>query len=190
MSAVRKKGTIEVIVGCMSSGKSEELIRRMRRASIAKLGTIVFKPAHDIRTDALTIASRDGATHHAVSVERSADILECVRDEHRVVGIDEAQFFDEGIVRVAAALVDRGTRVIIVGLDTDYRGEPFGALPQLMAVADSVTKLQAVCMCCGAPANRTQITVTPPSQDLGSSEFVGGDEKYEARCRDCHDVPR
>ena len=184
-----KKGSIEVIVGCMSSGKSEELIRRMRRASIAKLGTIVFKPAHDTRSDALSIVSRDGMTHRAIAVACSGDILLHVNGSHRVVGIDETQFFDADIVRVADRLVENGIRVIIVGLDTDFRGEPFGVMPQLLAVADSVTKLQAVCVMCGEPAVRSQLTVTRPSEDLNSSEFVGGDEKYEARCRDCHVVP-
>ena len=189
MSIPRKKGSIEVIVGCMSSGKSEELIRRMRRASIARQGTIVFKPAHDVRTDKVTIASRDGKTFGAVTVARAMDIPSLVDEAHCVVGLDEAQFFDAGIVAVANALVERGIRVIVAGLDTDFRGEPFGMVPHLMAVADSVTKLQAVCMKCGQPATRSQILVAPPSGDLTSPEFIGGDEKYEARCRDCHEPP-
>lgn len=188
MIGSRKKGSIEVIVGCMSSGKSEELIRRLRRATIARQGTIVFKPAHDVRTDKVTIASRDGKTYGAVTVARAADIPGLVDDGHCVVGIDEAQFFDPGIVAVANALVDRGIRVIVAGLDTDFRGEPFGVVPHLMAVADSVTKLQAVCVRCGQPAVRSQILIVP-SADLASPDFVGGDEKYEARCRDCHEVP-
>jgi thymidine kinase len=189
-STTKKKGSLEVIVGCMSSGKSEELIRRLRRASIAKQGTIVFKPAHDVRTDAVTIASRDGKKHGAVTVVKTAEILALVTSEHRVVGLDEAQFFDEGIVAVANALVDRGVRVIVAGLDTDFRGEPFGMIPQLLAIADTVTKLQAVCVRCGETAIRSQITVAPPSADITSPDFVGGDEKYEARCRNCHEVPR
>ncbi len=189
MNVPRNKGSIEVIVGCMSSGKSEELIRRLRRATIARQGTVVFKPARDVRTDKVTIASRDGKTHGAVTVSRAADIPALVDDGRCVVGIDEAQFFDAGIVAVANALVDRGIRVIIAGLDTDFRGEPFGVVPHLMAVADSVTKLQAVCVRCGKPAIRSQLLVTPPSGDLSSPDFVGGDEKYEARCRDCHEVP-
>lgn len=189
LPSAKKKGSIEVIVGCMSSGKSEELIRRLRRASIAKQGTVVFKPAHDVRTDAATIASRDGKTHGAVAVAKAADIPSLVTPEHRVVGLDEAQFFDEGIVAVANALVDRGLRVIVAGLDTDFRGLPFGMVPHLLAIADSVTKLQAVCVRCGEPAIRSQITIAPPA-DLASPDFVGGDEKYEARCRDCHEVPR
>lgn len=189
MSVPRTKGSIEVIVGCMSSGKSEELIRRLRRATIARQGTVVFKPAHDVRTDGRTIASRDGKTHGAVSVARAADIPALVGDGPCVVGIDEAQFFDAGIVAAVGVLVDRGIRVIVAGLDTDFRGEPFGAVPHLMAVADSVTKLQAVCVRCGRPAVRSQLLVAPPSGDLGSPDFVGGDEKYEARCRDCHEVP-
>ena len=186
----RMKGSIEVIVGCMSSGKSEELIRRLRRASIAKQGTIVFKPAHDVRTDNVTIASRDGKTHGAVTVARAADIPPLVTERHCVVGLDEAQFFDAGIVTVANALVDRGVRVIVAGLDTDFRGHPFGEVPHLMAIADTVTKLQAVCMKCGKPsATRSQLLISLPSGDLASPDFIGGDEKYEARCRDCHEPP-
>lgn len=184
-----KKGSLEVITGCMSSGKSEEMIRRLRRAQIARLRTIVFKPRRDTRTDEVTVASRDGRTHAAVAVDRPEDILVWIDQEafHGVIGLDEAQFFQPSIVAVAGTLVDRGMRVVAAGLDTDFRGEPFEPVPQLMAVADSVTKLTAVCVSCGAPAVRSQLLVAPPPE--GEHIQVGGDEKYEARCRDCHRAP-
>ncbi len=184
-----KKGTLEVIVGCMSSGKSEELIRRLRRAEIAKLRVALFKPRKDTRTDESTVASRDGRKYPAMAVTDPGEILAWVDRESftGVVAIDEAQFFDPSILRVAEGLVDRGLRVIAAGLDTDFRGRPFEPVPQLMAVADSVTKLTAVCVCCGAVAVRSQIKAAPPE---GEHIQVGGDELYEARCRDCHRAPQ
>ncbi|MFA6604073.1 MAG: thymidine kinase [Patescibacteria group bacterium] len=184
-----KHGQLEAIVGCMSSGKSEELIRRLRRAAIAKQKVIVFKPVRDSRTDAVTIASRDGHSHQAISVDNPEDIGAWIEANGfvGVVGIDEAQFFAASIVEVAERLVASGLRVIVVGLDTDFFGRPFGPVPQLMAVADSVTKLTAVCVCCGAPATRSQLKRPPRSAD--GNIVVGGDELYEARCRDCFEVP-
>lgn len=186
-AGTHKCGSIEVVCGCMSSGKSEALIHRIRRAQIAKRGTIVFKPAHDTRTDG-TVNSRSGSSEDAITVRLAADVLRHVRAEHAVVGLDEAHFFDAAIVGVAMVLVEMGKRVIIAGLDTDFRGEPFGYMPQLLAIADDVTKLKAVCMQCGEPAVRSKALFVPKTEDLTSPEFIGGDEKYEARCRDCHRV--
>ena len=185
---MKAKGRLETIVGCMSSGKSEELIRRLKRALIAGRKVAVFKPERDSRTGT-EIKSRDGRALVAVAVASASDIAALVSDECAVVGIDEAQFFDGGIVAAVGGLIDRGIRVIAAGLDTDFRGEPFGVVPHLMAIADSVTKLQAVCVRCGCDATRSQLLVAPPSADLTSPDFVGGDEKYEARCLDCHTVP-
>jgi len=184
-----KHGQLEVIVGCMSSGKSEELIRRLRRSAIAKQRVVVFKPARDSRTDAATIASRDGSRHQAIAVSEPGEICAWVGANGfaGVVGIDEAQFFDAGVVEAAERLVAAGLRVIVVGLDTDFFGHPFGPVPQLMAVADSVTKLTAVCVCCGAPAVRSQLKRPPKPAD--GNVIVGGDELYEARCRDCFEAP-
>ncbi len=183
-----KKGTFEVIVGCMSSGKSEELIRRLRREVIARRRVAVFKPERDTRTGRPEIASRDGRSLDAVPVSTPADVLAWVERESfdGTVGIDEAQFFSADIVEAVEALVARGLRVIAAGLDTDFRGRPFGAVPHLLAVADSVTKLSAVCVRCGAPAVRTQLKAAPPAE---GNIRVGGDESYEARCRDCHETP-
>lgn len=183
-----KKGMLEVIVGCMSSGKSEELIRRLRRAEIARLQVALFKPRRDTRTDERTVASRDGRKYPAMAVAEPEEILFWVdqRSFNGIVALDEAQFFAPSILRVVEGLIDRGLRVIVAGLDTDFRGLPFEPVPQLMAVADSVTKLTAVCVCCGAAAIRSQIKTAPPE---GERIQVGGDELYEARCRDCHRAP-
>ncbi len=184
-----KKGTLEAIVGCMSSGKSEELIRRLRRAEIAKLRVALFKPRSDTRTDEFTVASRDGRKYPAMAVADPQEILDWVDRENfsGIVALDEAQFFAPSILRVVDGLIDRGLRVIAAGLDTDFRGLPFEPVPQLLAVADSVTKLTAVCVCCGATATRSQIKAAPPE---GEHIRVGGDELYEARCRDCHQAPQ
>jgi thymidine kinase len=186
-----EKGALEAIVGCMSCGKSEELIRRIKRAVIAKQSVIVFKPSLDSRTDEATIASRDGKQCAAVAIDKPSEVLERLNGGHQVVGFDEAQFFGPELVPVINQLLERGTRVIVSGLDTDFRGEPFGIVPQVLALADSVTKLTAVCMRCGGQATRSQrlICGQPAPYDAPTIQ-VGGDEAYEARCRDCHVVPR
>lgn len=189
-----KHGSLHVIVGCMSSGKSEELIRLLNRVALARQPRVVVKPSADTRSAATTITSRAGLTHSAVSVSDPAEILALVGGfhdgRHLVIGLDEVQFFPPSIVGVVEDLVRRGHRVIAAGLDTDYRGQPFGPVPNLLAVADQVTKCTAVCARCGAPATRTQLLVTLPAGiSLDSPVFIGGDEKYEARCRDCHFVP-
>ncbi len=185
-----RKGSLEVIVGCMSSGKSEELIRRLKRATIAKQPVAVFKPALDIRSGD-KIASRDGRLYGAIPIENAGQVFGHLNPDDKVVAFDEAQFFSSDLLSVIRELVDRGLKVIAAGLDTDFRGEPFGIVPQLLAEADSVTKFTAVCLRCGEPATRTQRLIAGAPARYDSPRIaVGGDEMYEARCRTCHDVPR
>ena len=184
------RGRIEVICGSMFSGKSEELIRRVRRAEIARQRVAVFKPVVDNRYDRRQVASHDGARVEAVPVRASADILAHLSDGVTVAAVDEAQFLDEGIVEVAQRLAGRGVRVIVAGLDMDFRGEPFGAMPRIMALAETVDKLQAICMVCGAPASRTQRLVNGrPAAYTDPIILIGAQEAYEARCREHHVVP-
>jgi thymidine kinase len=184
------RGRIEVICGSMFSGKSEELIRRVRRAQIARQRVAVFKPAMDDRYDRRQVASHDGARMEAIAVRESAEIPGRLPEGVTVAAIDEAQFLDEGIVQVAQALAGAGVRVIIAGLDMDFRGEPFGAMPRLMALAEAVDKLQAICMVCGAPASRTQRLVDGrPAAYTDPIILIGAQEAYEARCREHHFVP-
>ncbi|MDZ4661035.1 MAG: thymidine kinase [Pseudomonadota bacterium] len=179
-------GTIEVICGSMFSGKTEELLRRVKRAQIARQKVQVFKPAMDNRYSVDHVESHNANRAPSVVVEKAEDILSFIDDKTRVVGIDEAQFFNEGIIMVAQKLADRGINVIVAGLDMDYLSLPFGPMPQLMAIAENVTKLSAVCVVCGGTASRTQKTHSGKerSRELLS---VGGREMYEARCRACHD---
>lgn len=185
------RGILEVIVGCMSSGKSEELIRRLKRANIAGQTVAVFKPAMDNRGDHARITSRDGKLHEAIALESPAQALSFLNGGHHVVAFDEVQFFDAAILPLIRELVGRNLRVIAAGLDTDFRGEPFDQVARLMAEADSVTKLTAVCVRCGEPAIRTQRLIAGDPAPYNSPRIVvGGDELYEARCRTCHDVPK
>jgi len=183
-------GWVEVICGSMFSGKTEELIRRLKRAMIAKQQVQVFKPQLDTRYARAKITSHDGLDFHATAVAQPADILDMLDAETEVVAIDEAQFFDWSITEVCDALADRGLRVIVAGLDMDFRGEPFGPMPVLMAQAEQVHKLQAICQRCGAPASRTQrlINGQPAAYD-DPVILVGAEEVYEPRCRVCHSVP-
>ncbi len=184
------RGSIEIICGSMFSGKTEELIRRVRRAQIARQRVQVFKHALDDRYAAQAITSHNGARIEAVPVTSSAEIAAMVEPEASLVAIDEVQFLDAGICRVAEELAHRDVRVILAGLDTDFRGEPFGPIPQLLAVAEDVTKLQAICMVCGAPASRTQRLVDGhPARYTDPIILVAAREAYEARCRGCHEVP-
>lgn len=176
-------GWIEVICGSMFSGKSEELIRRLRRAEIAKQKIQVFKPKIDNRYDVNAIVSHSTMRIEGTPVSSAQDILLMVDADTKVVGIDEIQFFDQHITAVCNQLADRGHRVICAGLDKDYRGKPFGPMPDLMAVAEYVTKTMAVCMQCGDPANRTQRLTA--NSDLVA---IGATDQYEARCRKCHVV--
>lgn len=185
-------GWIEVISGVMFAGKSEELIRRVRRAVIARKQVQVFKSHLDARYAGLySVTSHDGLTVDAEPVDSADQIMRQVRPDTEVVAIDEAQFLDGGIVTVANALADRGVRVIVAGTDSDFRGQPFGAMPILMAAAEIVDKLQAICVVCGGPATRNQRLVNgKPAPWDSPTIMVGGRESYEARCRHCHRVPR
>lgn len=184
-------GSIEVVCGSMFSGKTDELIRRLVRATIAKQKVQVFKPAIDIRYAVEKVASHTGSTFDAIPVESSADVRSKLDTDTTVVGVDEAQFFDDGIVAVVQELAARGVRVIVAGLDQDFRGEPFGSMPVLMAEAEDVTKLHAICMVCGGDASRTQRLVNgKPARYDEPIVIVGASEMYEARCRQHHEVPR
>ena len=182
---------LEVIVGSMFSGKSEELIRRVKRAIIARRAVQVFKPAIDNRFGNALVRSHDGDSFVARPVRVSVDISRSVEPETSVVGIDEVQFFDSDIVDVVRSLVAGGRRVICAGLDLDFRGEPFGAVPILLALAERVDKLEAICVVCGEAATRTQRIVNGvPAFFDDPIIVIGAQEAYEARCRGCHEVPR
>ncbi len=176
-------GWIEVIVGCMFSGKTEELIRRLRRAEIARQRVAIFKPRIDVRYSSDHIVSHSDAKLKSLVVSSSAEIEQLAQDA-QVIGIDEGQFFDLGLVDVAERLANQGKRVVIAGLDQDYRGKPFEPMPQLLAVAEYITKTLAICVVCGNPADRTQRT-TPSSERV----LVGAKDAYEARCRRCFEPP-
>src|SRR4051812_45209079 len=185
-------GWIEVICGVMFSGKSEELIRRVRRALIARRKVQVFKSHLDERYAGLYhVSSHDGRTVEAVPIDSPEQIARQLERDTQVVAIDEAQFLPAGIVDLSTALAGSGRRVIIAGADTDFRGEPFGCMPQLLAVAEVVDKLHAICVVCGNPASRNQRLIDGlPARWESPTIMVGGEENYEARCRRCHAVPR
>lgn len=190
MQIFKQLGWVEVICGSMFSGKSEELIRRVRRVSFGNLKVQVFKPALDNRYSEEEVVSHNGNKVMATPVACSSDLLPFVLNDTQVVAIDEVQFFDEEIVHVVDELANRGIRVICAGLDQDFRGEPFGPIQALMAIAEEVTKLQAVCPSCGAPASRTQRLIDgQPASYTDPIILVGASESYEPRCRDCHEVP-
>lgn len=184
-------GSIEVVTGSMFSGKTDELIRRLRRATIARQKVQVFKPVIDNRYRVDKVTSHAGTVFNAIPIKSSADLFGILEPDTSVVGIDEAQFFDGGIVEVAQSLANRGVRVIVAGLDTDFRGEPFGCMPVFLCIAERVDKLQAICMVCGEPASRTQRLVNgKPARYNDPVVIVGASEMYEARCRMHHEVPR
>jgi thymidine kinase len=185
-------GWIEVIAGVMFSGKSEELIRRVRRAVIARKRVQVFKSHLDARYAGLySVTSHDGVTVEAEPVDAAEEIMRAVRQGTEVIAADEVQFLDDGIVAVANALADRGVRVILAGTDVDFRGLPFGSMAALMCAAEVVDKLHAICVVCGGPASRNQRLVDGrPAPWESPTIMVGGRESYEARCRHCHRVPR
>lgn len=180
---VHGTGWIEVICGCMYSGKTEELIRRLRRAQLAKQKVIIFKHALDTRYDNDKIVSHNDQSLASVAVKDASEIS-LLSEDAQVVGIDEAQFFTAELVGVAEKLANDGKRVIVAGLDQDYRGEPFQPIPQLLAVAEYITKTLAICMVCGNPADRTQ-RITRHHERV----VVGGHGIYEARCRKCFKSP-
>ena len=184
-------GSIEVICGSMFSGKTDELIRRLIRAKIAKQKVQVFKPAIDVRYAVEKVTSHAGADFDAIPVQRAADILTKLDVDTTVVGIDEAQFMDADVVKVAQELAELGKRVLVAGLDMDFRGEPFGPMPLLMSKAERVDKLHAICMVCGDEASRTQRLVNgKPARYDDPVVIVGAAEMYEARCKIHHEVPR
>jgi thymidine kinase len=185
-------GWIEVICGVMFSGKSEELIRRVRRAIIARRNVQVFKSHLDERYAGIYhISSHDGRSVEALPVDSAAQIAQRIDAGTQVVAVDEAQFLDDGIVPLATTLAERGVRVIVAGTDTDFRGEPFGPMPHLLAIAEVVDKLHAICVKCGNPASRNQRLIEGhPARYDSPVIMVGGQDSYEARCRRCHQVPR
>lgn len=186
-----RNGWIEVICGSMFCGKTEELLRRVRRAAIARQRVQVFKPAIDTRYGLGRVASHNGLAWESQPVESSADILHNLKSNTDVVAIDEAQFFDDGITEVCNTLANRGLRVIVAGLDLDFRGEPFGPMPRLICQAERVDKLHAICVVCGAPASRTQRLIDgQPARYDDPVIVIGAAETYEARCRHCHVVLR
>jgi thymidine kinase len=184
-------GWVEVVCGVMFSGKSEELMRRVRRATLAKRRCQVFKSHLDERYGGIhSVGSHDGSKVEAVPISNSTELAEKMRPDTQVVAVDEVQFLDRGIVDVANALADRGVRVILAGTDMDFRGQPFGSINDLLAIAETVTKLHAICVCCGSLATRNQRLINgEPAPAEGPTIQVGGLESYEARCRMCHEVP-
>jgi len=188
----RQAGWLEVICGVMFRGKSEELIRRVRRAIIAGQRVQVFKSHLDARYAGLySVTSHDGSQLEAVPIDRSGEILRHLQEDTHMVAIDEVQFLDNGVIDVVTTLARRGVRVAMAGTDTDFRGDPFGPMGSLMAIAEQVTKLQAICVRCGDLACRNQRLIDGrPARYDSPTIMVGGQESYEARCRHCHQVPR
>ncbi len=185
-----KTGSLEVITGSMFCGKTDELIRRLRRAAIAKQKIQVFKPKIDNRYAEAKVTSHAGSDFDAIPIDKAADIRSMLDADTTVVAIDEAQFLDDEIVSIVKYLADSGLRVIVAGLDTDFRGEPFGSMPTLIAQAEDVDKLHAICMVCGEDASRTQRLVNgEPANYNDPVVIVGASELYEARCREHHKVP-
>ncbi|HHW79543.1 MAG TPA: thymidine kinase [Acholeplasmataceae bacterium] len=190
MENVLISGSIEVVCGPMFAGKTEELIRIIRRLEYAKQKFLVFKPKIDTRHNTEEIVSHNNNRKNTISVENSAEIYQYINDEIKAVIIDEAQFFDEGIVKVAEDLADRNIRVIAGGLDRNFRGEPFGPMPQLLAIAESVKKLTAICVVSGLPATRTQRMINgKPAKYDDPIVLIGAEESYEPRARKYHEVP-
>jgi thymidine kinase len=177
-------GWIEVITGCMFSGKTEELIRRLRRAQIAKQKVKIFKPRIDARYSENSIVSHNEQSLPSILID---DIIEVLKhsDNAQVIGIDEAQFFNESIIHICNSLASKGKRVIVAGLDQDYTGKPFEPIPQLLAIAEYITKQHAICVVCGNPADKTQRKTTESERVI-----VGAADIYEARCRKCHYIPK
>ena len=184
-----RKGWLEVISGCMFAGKTEELIRRINVLEFAKQKIIVFKPRIDNRYSESRIASHAGSQVESILIDKASDILDHITEDIDVVAVDEVQFLDEDIIEVCDMLAAKGIRVMVAGLDTNFRGEPFGVMPTLLTTAEFVTTLTAVCVQCGAPATRTQRIVDgKPAQWDDPLILVGAKESYEARCRHCHEI--
>lgn len=187
-----RDGWIEVICGCMFAGKTEELIRRINRITYAKKDILVFKPKIDDRYDEGSVVSHSQKKIKSIVISEASEILEHLKDKMPyAIAVDEVQFFGEDLIPVIDALANSGVRVIVAGLDQDFRGEPFGIMPKLLARAEYVTKLNAICQVCGQPATRTQRIIDGKPADYNDPIIlVSAAEKYEARCRHCHQVPR
>lgn len=187
--AGREAAWLEVIVGSMFSGKSEELIRRVKRATIAKQKVMVFKSSLDDRHGIEQVVAHNGGVLACTPLQEAEEILKHVEEATEVVAVDEAQFFSDTVIDVCLELVQRGKRVIAAGLDLNFRGEPFGPMPALMALADQVTKLNAICVVCGRTASRTQRLIDgKPASYRDPTILIGAVENYEARCNRCHVV--
>ncbi|XFA98330.1 thymidine kinase [Candidatus Izemoplasma sp. B36] len=190
MYLTQKDGWIEVITGPMFAGKTEELIRRIRRLQYAKQNIIVFKPAIDDRYAPNEVVSHNDSRTQSINISKASEIMKYVTLDTNVVAIDEIQFLDEEAVEICEYLADHGVRVIVSGLDRDFRGEPFSFMPKLLAIAEYVTKLSAICVKCHTPATRTQRIINgKPARYDDPIILVGAKDSYEARCRDCHEVP-
>jgi len=188
--STRRTGSLIVITGSMFSGKTEELIRRVRRTLYAHRSAQVFKHAIDTRSENTEIRSHNGVPHEALAVSSSEELLGKVEETTNVVAIEEVQFFDEGIIEVCRRLADAGNEVIAAGLDMDFKGEPFGPMPRLLAEADEVVKLRAICARCGREASRSQRLIDGrPAPVSAPTILIGAEESYQARCRHCHEVP-
>ncbi len=191
MDLKSKDGWLEVICGCMFAGKTEELIRRINRIKYAKKEVIVFKPIIDNRYDKKQVVSHSNQRVDSIPIKDSSEVKKYLEKLPYAVAFDEAQFFDQGLIEVIDHLANLGVRVIVAGLDQDFRGEPFGIMPSLMARSEYITKLQGICMVCGAPATRTQRIIDGIPADYNDQTIlVSAKEKYESRCRHCHQVPR
>lgn len=189
MKKLREMGSLTVICGSMFSGKTEELIRQIRRAMHARKRVQVFKSALETRCATTVIRTHDGTCFDAIAVASSQEMLSLLNEETQVVGIEEVQFLDEEIVELCERLADKGVHVYVAGLDQDFRGLPFSFMPRLLAVADNVMKLHAICKICGGEASRTQRIVDGRPADWNEPTIlIGADERYEARCRRCHEV--
>ena len=188
----RKFGWIECICGSMFSGKSEELLRRIKRGVIAKQKVLLFKPSIDNRYDENRVSTHNGNSYDSISIEKSSDILNFVKDtKYDIIGIDEIQFFDNDIVKIINKLADDGIRVIVAGLDMDFKAEPFHPMPEIMAISEMVTKLHAVCNKCGKEASRSQRLINgKPAKYDDPIVVIGASESYAARCRHCHEIER
>ncbi|CAM2755555.1 thymidine kinase [Hathewaya histolytica] len=191
MDILRSHGWLEMIVGPMYSGKSEELIRRVRRAEIAKQKVVVFKPSIDDRYSREDVVSHCGERVRALSINSSEEIFKFITEDVKVVAIDEIQFFEKDIIDIIKKLTKANKRVICAGLDMDFKGEPFGSIPDLLAIAEYVQKVNAICVCCGNPATRTQRLINGVAANYSDPiVLIGAKESYEARCVECYIEPQ
>ena len=188
----RKFGWIECICGSMFSGKSEELLRRIKRGVIAKQSVLLFKPSIDNRYEENKVSTHNGNTYESVNIDKADEIYDYIKNKnYDIIGIDEVQFFDKKIVEVINNLADNGIRVIVAGLDMDFKAEPFYPMPEIMAISEMVTKLHAVCNKCGKEASRSQRLINgEPAKYDDPIVVIGASESYEARCRHCHEIRR